>query len=368
MTICKIKCVLNKLSKIYKEVKNVREISDQVCRKYHLYGHWKLCWYDKPVIYKTSSKMARQYTTVCAQQRKEFAWREKTIQTCRNVMCCTWRYKMLCENSRNPVDCIMITRNGNINLFDFSSNTIKKELRYLDIVQAYYLLENAGYWKYFSGTVKRISENIIFENYVEFIPQGGWSDEVLIQTFQKISRSYYKYLKNTDMRYVKISEYLYSLPYANRLLELLPENCLLWIKECCPLIGMCVQHGDMGRGNVLLDKKGEVWVIDFEYAAEYPFFYDLFLFIKLEWERSGSQSLWKEINNMQSEIGRLFKKIVDCTNYTFSSRETLFLLLITNLIKASFDLKNDEGIWNEKGVEKQEKKFACYLRFIEAFS
>lgn len=290
------------------------------------------------------------------------------IQVIRNIMCRTWCYKTLYEDRENTVDCIMITRNGNISLFDFSNNVIKKEFRNRDIVQSYYLLENAGYWKYFSGTVKRINGNVIYENYVEFIPQGSWTNKILIQTFKELSKSYYFYLKNTEMKYVKMREYLYSLPYGNYLTELLPDDCLEWVNASCPLIGMCILHGDMGRGNVLLDKKGEVWVVDFEYTADYPFFYDLFLFIKLEWERSRTQTLWDEINNMQSEACYLFKRAINCTNYTFSIREERYLLLITNLIKTSFDLKNAEDIWDEKSTENQKKKIAGYLKFIKTFS
>lgn len=363
----KVEHLPQKLLEIYREVKVVKGMFDQICKKNYLFGHWKLCWYDKPIIYRLDSKEAQQYIKICFQQSKEFTWKAQLIQVCRNILCYIWKFHDMPGQRCNSIDCVMISRNGKICLFDLSNKLIEKEFSNQKILQSYQVLKNAGYWECFLSPVKKINENIIYEKYVEYVPQGAWTNDILLNVFKRLIIQYSNYLKKVDMKYLEMKKYLNMLPYGDELLECLPDNCIKWIDERCPLIGVCVQHGDMGRGNVLLDKRNEIWVIDFEYAAEYPFFYDLFLFMKLEWERSRSQVLWKAASNEHTELGLLFKEAINCTDYIFSVEEEKYLLLITNLIKTSFDLKNDEDIWDQKGKESQKKKKENYLKFIEMF-
>lgn len=136
--------------------------------------------------------------------------------------------------------------------------------------------------------IKYIDEqnNIILEKLIEIIPEEDWKEEDYEQLISYVFSSYKSYSNNCESQASFTMQRPWNLMTSKRdkakIIDLLKlDRTDELINSEFPLLKI---HGDLWSANVLLTatEKPDYYLIDWEYADEYLFFYDIFWLMKDE--------------------------------------------------------------------------------------
>lgn len=129
----------------------------------------------------------------------------------------------------------------------------------------YNRLNGYGYFAYFLTPVISSKENVLCEKLVDY----SFANSNDAGTFQRIILNYCKYIKKEKIEFFRSTCDIYSALRVLTIPDRYTVNCII------PYYGL---HGDFHEENCLVTNDNELYVIDYEHTATYPFFFDIFTY------------------------------------------------------------------------------------------
>lgn len=267
-------------------------------------GVWHLRFAEKPMVIR-HTKESKSFIHKNAQKLVDLSGGNARIKIIIKdiLLRCSWHYWVKDEPDNGfRSDCIMLSTNGGVYLYDFEEGKVEKYHTQKRINEGYYRLKQAGYWEVFASPVLQIRGNAVLEKLVRST-NDGISD-----------RECYIYVLKGYTRYFQMAAPIFSKRLGDMVApfrQIIP-SCEIFFQEELSAIQIkhYILHGDMLKTNIMYTDKEELTVLDYARVNELPFFYDLLLWpcmdiwFKSDWE------LWLELRDGRTEVGRLFTEIL----------------------------------------------------------
>ncbi len=184
--------------------------------------------------------------------------------------------------------CVLFTANGECKIFDFRHAAV---LSFISQDSGMRTGQYEFFSAYFHTPFVKRKGNLLLERCISHIPRKYWKEAEIKDNYDTVL--------NDLARFYRASKAVYwGNPYKERNIILKTGNRELQAmfddlaKRCFDLGKMpyIYLHGDIHFGNTLFDGK-RLWYIDYEYAREEVFFYDIFNPIFAELSDYGSTVL-----------------------------------------------------------------------------
>lgn len=171
---------------------------------------------------------------------------------------------------------------GDVKLFDFDKSEILTS--YFSASSYQKKLHDTLYFQKYYNTPVLLSfsddELITIEKLIDYIPLNDFTKENYLKTTNDILVAHLGYFKECNVgqsiKYIKPNRFFeYENCHPDNVRSLLILQSLIgeaWQKTDLPLI---YQHGDLSYSNILLSKTDRTFLIDWEHASYYTFFYDI---------------------------------------------------------------------------------------------
>lgn len=238
-----------------------------------------------------------------------------------------------------PCDLVIISMFGNRIEFNFYNKRVV--LYSIEGSKKYKYLLQSGYFDFLKSPVIKESENSLITQYIE-------KDQVHIHSmYKRLILDYERYL--TTCRPSK----------SYKMDSFVKENCKRTIdnveykdKE----IILYPLHGDLHYENIIVANSNQnMYVIDYEHAGEYPFFFDLFVFAIMRFVSNIDSSLINAIicknGDIHTLVSNLFLSVgEDCLSqryFAYCIRMTFDLYISRNCINEMSSMK-EKMFWGKK--------------------
>lgn len=338
--------IIDKFYWAWNDVEKIKELSADIVNNYsdHLRnGTWKILWSDKAFLVRTPSKGLLFYRKYFERIKNKSPWWTIMKAHMQNILSANQIY--CCKDDHSHVffaDCLMLSKNGTVNFYDLEKMIIKKQYD-KSCSEGYYKLKNVGYWDLFRTPVISIHDNTAIERII--ISRNKVNDNV--QYFKLIEKKYIEYfcMIKPVVRHC-IAEMV--TPYKN----LIPFFDKIFTDAVIDLeLNFYVMHGDFHNDNVLIDKSGKIYVIDYELAGYHPFFQDLLWFATKKVD-SGKKdwSIADALMDPQTEIGRLFNNVLISQGIPTNKTIKLVLFVLTRLWYYNQVVKLEQ--WTDRKMDK----------------
>lgn len=276
-------------------------------------GEYKIYFSEKPFLYNV-----REYTNVKKFTNKSSKWLELLNSSI-----------YICNEKENFTgQAIRLVQNNKFQIYDFHKARVltvfEDQKQMLNLQRKYLQFEGKLLLTYIG-----MSSLGILEKYIDCNPEYSSNENE----------------KNMKMQYLQVANDIARMVECSNKMKLL-DICGYKKKWKCDVEGIndllnelekriekrkvpqIYIHGDLHRGNILKDSKGDLYYIDIEYARDDVFFYDCFNYIYVDFVYNEDDTLMKMYLEKDVEIFSSMKKIFQAVSLEFDERDYLQYWLV----------------------------------------
>ncbi len=316
-------------------------------------GNYKILLSEKIVIYKDSLQaFVKQFEII----NKDFFFYLPSIRIKKN-------------RSPNTIFCgqiAMLTANNNWKIFDIKNNQVLS----LSVAESKEEFHNV--YEVFQGKLAMtylfdINEGIV-ERIIQNIKRSTWGSDLIIRNYFCILSDQLSYLKQAAIVYhvscLDICENIQKFQFAK--LNEIGKQILDKISDTYNI--PCVfLHRDVHFGNTLFDGK-QLYYIDFEYAGNEVFLYDIFNCIFVEFILNHNSLLLSLYMKKDKVMFTYLYEIFNIMEINFHEEKYLDYLYIYMLARLRFTcdmlLKNTK-YQKRRTLKAEIKHFSMFLKYVE---
>lgn len=318
-------------------------------------GDYKILLSDRTIIYKeTAKEFVKQFEIIQADCFRHLQNMGMTIK----------------DKPLNAAFCgqvVMLTSNNDCKIFDVKNRLVLSVLdeaaqkRFHDI---YDIFQGKLQMTYVSDTKEGVVEKII-----QNIPRNIWSRSLIVENYLRILSDQLYYLKQTSVTGEKNCQDIWNDIQDYQFVELNVIGKRIFRRIEGRYTMPCVfLHRDIHFENTLFDGKN-LYYIDFEYADNEIFLYDIFNCIFVEFMRNHEPLLLSLYMKKNADIFNYLYKIFAVVGMNFSEERSLDYIYIFLLARLKFTCdmisKCSTNRKRKKICNSQKKYFSIFCDYLE---
>ncbi len=207
----------------------------------------------------------------------------------------------------------------------------------------------------------------IVERFIKDTPRNSWDDDLLVKNYARLLEDLTHYTSNAKISYSSDEEIIKKL--KAQWVEDLAEIKVLMDMECKGLeLPVLYSHCDLHFGNALYDGE-RLWYIDFEYARQEFFLYDIFntmIVEYMDWQSTvlidrfmhGDDTITAAVKECFAAVGMNYDDGLRI--YYFKLAIALRLIFFIDRAKSRFMTHNRIGYY----YYYRNKKYSALLQYI----
>lgn len=327
-----VKDICSKVKWVWRDSRRVRKIARDLITQNgdHLRaGIWKIRWVNnKGLLIRNSKEAADFYRDFCERCNAPDKVRIRNLLA--NLICVGWKYRS--PGSSSPVftaDCVVVSISGSPLFFDLQKMILKRY--YEKGNSGYYMLKEAGYWEHFQSPVLGIEGGVSYEKVIRSCrqPTGKENEE---KQFQYILQKYGEYFDTAQpVGCCTVAEL--AIPYRSWV----PRFDRIFTQSVLKLQLNCyMQHGDIQQDNLIWDRFGDMYIVDYEMTSVQPFFQDILYYASFrtcigfdDWR------LQDDLMDSETETGLLFDALLNRQQIPANRMVKLAFLILSRLVVPS---------------------------------
>lgn len=295
-----------KLAGSWSYLNNLKSQANETVKKYNACmkpGRWRLCMAEKMMVMRRTKESKAFYQDNMKKACRFKGERYRIKASVVNLFLSIWYYRKKEDSTRQfQADCIMLSANSGVYLYDFETGIVEKHHERDAINLGFLKLQQVGYWNVFDSPVMWLEGNITHERIINSCPVMKPDRKIYLQLIEK----YIEYFCQADP-VSRVS--LRSIAEVYR--KNIPGYEFFFTEDILSIsVNRYILHGDIYKMNVFYTEEEKLAVIDYMLVGELPFFYDLLLWPCMEIWRCTDWRIWTELRNKNSDIGQEFDKIL----------------------------------------------------------